>query len=293
MFCSTIIPTVGRPSLERAVDSVLSQDFPSAECEVIVVNDSGRPLPSQKWQLSNRVSLVTTQCRERSVARNTGAAVARGKYLHFLDDDDWLLPGALQAFWNLDQVSPAAVWLYGSYQTVDNVGCIVDIWEPGIRGNIFALQIAGESLPFQTSLLKTEVFHAVGGFDTDPAIIGVEDRELGRRMGLYGNVAYSPYRMAAIRIGEASSTTNWTTIGQSDRLGREKALRQNGVRARLQRSITDSRLAGRVSRGMFASALWNVEQHDFLTAGRRCGLSVLLGLPYVLSRRFWQGLLFQ
>ena len=148
-------------------------------------------------------------------------------------------------------------------------------------------------MPFQTSLLKTEVFHAVGGFDTDPAIIGVEDRELGRRMGLYGNVAYSPYRMAAIRIGEASSTTNWTTIGQSDRLGREKALRQNGVRARLQRSITDSRLAGRVSRGMFASALWNVEQHDFLTAGRRCGLSVLLGLPYVLSRRFWQGLLFQ
>ena len=39
MFCSTIIPTVNRPTLSRAVYSVLQQDFPEDQYEIIVVND--------------------------------------------------------------------------------------------------------------------------------------------------------------------------------------------------------------------------------------------------------------
>src|SRR5215467_1378107 len=103
MFCSTIIPTVGRRSLARAVSSVLSQTFDKDDFEVIVVNDSGSPLIKAEWQSSPRVSIVNTNRRERSVARNTGAALAKGKYLHFLDDDDWLFPEALTHFWQLSQ----------------------------------------------------------------------------------------------------------------------------------------------------------------------------------------------
>ena len=83
MICSTIIPTIGRGSLSRAVESVLQQDFDRDEFEVIVVNDSGKPLPHQAWMDSKHVSLLHTNRLNRSVARNTGAAVARGKYLHF------------------------------------------------------------------------------------------------------------------------------------------------------------------------------------------------------------------
>jgi glycosyltransferase involved in cell wall biosynthesis len=83
-FCSTIIPTINRSTLSRAVYSVLDQAFTGADFEVIVVNDSGQPLPDMDWQHSERVRVITTQRRERSVARNTGAAIARGKYLHFL-----------------------------------------------------------------------------------------------------------------------------------------------------------------------------------------------------------------
>ena len=100
LFCSTIIPTVGRGTLNRAVESILSQEF-GRSFEVIVVNDSGRPLPPAGWQQAERVMVIDTFRRERSVARNVGAAVARGRDLHFLDDDDWLLPGALDVFWAL------------------------------------------------------------------------------------------------------------------------------------------------------------------------------------------------
>ena len=50
MFCSTIIPTVNRPTLTRAVQSVLNQDYRQDDFEVIVVNDSGRPLSQAAWQ---------------------------------------------------------------------------------------------------------------------------------------------------------------------------------------------------------------------------------------------------
>ena len=82
IFISTIIPTIGRDTLSRAVESVLSQQFHAMTFEVIVVNDSGKALPEMVWQDAYNLQIINTNRRERSVARNVGAAVARGKYLH-------------------------------------------------------------------------------------------------------------------------------------------------------------------------------------------------------------------
>nr|HNB52938.1 glycosyltransferase family A protein [Anaerolineales bacterium] len=119
LFCSTIIPTIGRPTLTRAVESVLAQEVQGFSIEVIVVNDSGNPLPEMPWETDPRVRVLHTMRRERSVARNTGAACARGEYFHFLDDDDWLLPGAMIAFKRLTEHARQATWLYGATQLVD------------------------------------------------------------------------------------------------------------------------------------------------------------------------------
>lgn len=289
MFCSTIIPTIGRDTLSRAVCSVLQQTLPAGEFEVIVVNDSGRPLPAMEWQAAPQVQVLNTNRRERSVARNVGAAVARGKYLHFLDDDDWILPGAFNALRELDRVQDA-LWLYGSYRTVDNYGRLVHEWCPGIRGNIFATLVAGESIPFQTSLLRADAFHAAGGFDTDPAITGVEDRELGRRLALTGSVAYTPAMIATIRIGEETSTTNWQTLAASDRLGREKALRQPGVLGRLNAGIDSHYLGGRVGRAFLASVAWNLRRNHWLTAISRAMAGLTVASRHLFTVAFWRGL---
>ena len=65
MFCSTIIPTIGRPSLSRTVESVLNQAFSEDSFEVIVVNDSGEKLDSHDWEHSERVQIIQTSRRER------------------------------------------------------------------------------------------------------------------------------------------------------------------------------------------------------------------------------------
>lgn len=287
LFCSTIIPTIGRSTLSRAVYSVLNQAFSAADYEVIVVNDSGQPLPTMEWQQCERVRVIDTNRRERSVARNTGAAMSRGKYLHFLDDDDLLLPNALAAFWSLAQVNDTA-WLYGSYQTVDNQGNCVAEFQPGITGNIFALLVAGEAIPFQASLLETTCFYKAGAFD--PTITGVEDRDLGRRIALWGTVAYTPTVVARIRIGEQNSTTNWANLAEDDRWGREKVLRDQRAYARLQRSAASAYWRGRVSRAYLASTVWNLQHKQILVATSRALTSLAFTGRHALTSGFWHGL---
>jgi glycosyltransferase involved in cell wall biosynthesis len=286
-FCSTIIPTINRSSLSNAVCSVLDQAFSAADLEVIVVNDSGQPLPDMDWQHCERVRVIDTNRRERSVARNTGAAIARGKYLHFLDDDDLLLPGALNAFWKLHQENEAA-WLYGSYQTVDNDGILVEEFHPGITGNISALLVAGESIPLPASLLQTNAFFAAGGFD--PNLSYAEDRDLGRRISLSGDVAWISAVVAQLRVGEVSSTSDWSKKAVNDRWGREKALSTQKAFARVRASANSHYWHGRVSRAYFASAAWNLKRRNILTAMSRITAGLAFGGRHTFSAEFWGGL---
>lgn len=293
LFSSTIIPTINRSTLTRAVLSVLEQDFDAADFEVIVVNDSGRPLPEMAWQHSARVRVLNTNCRERCVARNAGAAIAKGKYLHFLDDDDVIVPGALAAFWTLDQaLAPTSdvVWLYGNYHSVDNDGHILEEICPGLNGNVFSCLVASEGIPFQTSLLNAQHFHRVGAFDPSPEILGVEDRDVGRRLALRGTVAYTPTLIAKIRIGELGSTTDWSRIAERDRWGREKALMAQGSFARLQASAQSGFWRGRISRAYLASMVWNLQRQNWLTAMSRASAAGAFALFQVASLDFWRGL---
>ena len=287
IFCSTIIPTINRSTLPKAVYSVLDQSFNSAGYEVIVVNDSGNPLSEAEWQFSDHVRIINTNHRERSTARNTGAAVAYGKYLHFLDDDDILLPGALNAFWALQQECEA-VWLIGGWRTVDNHGNLVEEFNPPLQGNIFALLVAGEGLPFQASLLRTEIFYKAGAFD--PTIIGVEDRDLGRRIALIGEVAYTSTVTSEIRIGLQGSTTNWEILAEDDRWGREKALNAPNAFHRLRMSACSNYWRGRVTRAYTASMVWNLSHKKWLIALSRILAGVSFSGLSFFNKDYWEGL---
>ncbi len=289
MFCSTIIPTVNRPSLSRTVGSVLRQDFDKAGFEVIVVNDSGERLAEAEWQDSPRVKVISTNHRERSVARNAGAAISCGKYLHFLDDDDILLPGALEAFWDVAQGTDA-IWLHGDWQTEDNGGRLVAEFRPPLSGNISALLVAGEGLPLQASLVRAESFFELGGYDASPSITGVEDRDLGRRLALMGEVAHVPAIVARVRIGESGSTTQWSAIAERDRLGRERALGIPGSRATLRASARSSYWRGRVCRAYCASGAWNLRRRNIATAVSRWLAAVGFAGASSVTPAFWAGL---
>jgi glycosyltransferase involved in cell wall biosynthesis len=287
MFCSTIIPTVGRDTLARAVNSVLHQTFDGDDFEVIVVNDSGKPLAVEGWQSSPRVQIVNTNRRERSVARNTGAAIARGKYLHFLDDDDWLLPNAFSHLWELSQNRQAA-WLYGSSQLVERDGSELIQLHHGIQGNCFLQAMAGEWIPLQSSLIEAILFHRLGGFSS--LITGPEDIDLFRRICLHGDIAETPNLIANIERGEAGSTTNYNQHPEMSRWARDRILDDAGVFLRMKEGAGSNYWLGRLLRIYFTSAIWNVRQKRISIAGSRLahGLFVILLCNFrILTKDFW------
>jgi glycosyltransferase involved in cell wall biosynthesis len=91
---SIIIPTFDRPQyLPRAVESALAHAT-SCDVEVIVVPNG----PSSSWRKAlNRfmdhpaLQIKPINTAHANVARNLGLELARGTYIRFLDDDDYLL----------------------------------------------------------------------------------------------------------------------------------------------------------------------------------------------------------
>lgn len=288
MIASAVVPTIGRPTLARAVASVLSQES-SGEFEVIVVNDSGEPLPPAEWHEDPRVSIIHTLRRERCVARNAGAAIARGRYLHFLDDDDWLLPGALAAMANLADGTGGA-WLYGNSQLVDRQGNALIELHHHISGNCAAQAMSGEWIPLQSSWIDASLFFAMGGFN--PAVPGAEDIDLIRRLSLRSDIAGTEALVACIVMGEQGSTTDYAGSRITLRQARERVLDTPGVRPRLLESAATPYLRGRIARVYATSALWNLGQgRVFDAAGRAfhgAGTSLARGSG-LFSAEFWRG----
>jgi glycosyltransferase involved in cell wall biosynthesis len=297
MLCSTIIPTIGRPSLSTAIQSVLDQGLDSDDFEIIVVNDSGKPLPAAAWQNLPQIKVIDTNRRNRSVARNVGAAASTGMYLHFLDDDDWMVPGAFDALLNVARSSTAA-WVYGAFRLVDNAGATVTEISPDDTGNCCIQMMAWEWLPLQASLIRSEAFFAVDGFASLPSLGGgFEDVHLSRQISLYYDMARTEKIVTAIRIGDVSSTTNYVTMFHQNRQSREKTIAMQGAFQRLISSAKSSPAQsdywfGKVLYYYMASMKWNLESKQFFSAASKA-TALLSGFALagarLFSREFWRG----
>lgn len=80
----------------EAVQSVLNQSYPNIE--IVVVNDGStdrRTIDALASLASDRVRVLNQENQGLSMARNNGAAAAKGEYLVFLDADDTLEPDAI------------------------------------------------------------------------------------------------------------------------------------------------------------------------------------------------------
>lgn len=299
MLCSTIIPSIGRASLSVAIDSVLDQKLGPGDLEIIVVNDSGEPLPKTAWQRLPNITIIQTNRRNRSVARNVGAAASRGKYLHFLDDDDWMLPGAYHSLLHVAETSKAA-WIYGAFRLVDNSGSTVIEIHPDETGNCLLQMMAWEWLPLQASFIKSTAFFAVDGFASLPSLLGgFEDIHISRRIALRYEMARTENIVASIRIGDVGSTTNYVTMFDQNRQSREKVLEIHGAFRRMIESakLNPSRPGywyGKVIYFYLASLKWNLQKKRFFTAASR-GAHMLAGFPlagkHLFSVDFWRAVL--
>lgn len=88
---SIILPTYNRPNLlTEAIESIISQSL--KDWEIIVIDDGSNPRTDQfdiQKKYGSQISVIHHKnSLGGAAAKNTGARIAKGKYLAFLDDDD-------------------------------------------------------------------------------------------------------------------------------------------------------------------------------------------------------------
>ncbi len=104
---SAVIPTFRRPALlERAIISAL-HSAPDDDVEVIVIPNG----PDVSWKLiaethkaNPRIHWHSLPNGNASAARNYGLAMAQGKYVRVLDDDDYLYPAAIEQLTQIENL---------------------------------------------------------------------------------------------------------------------------------------------------------------------------------------------
>jgi glycosyltransferase involved in cell wall biosynthesis len=113
VYFSIVIPTYNRCALLAAtLRSVLQQSF--TDYEIIVVDDGS--VDGTKEYLKGLVAPITTLYqanRGPGAARNHGAAVAKGRYLAFLDSDDMWFPWTLETYRKIIEEFEAPAFIAG------------------------------------------------------------------------------------------------------------------------------------------------------------------------------------
>ncbi|RIW13086.1 glycosyltransferase [Algoriphagus lacus] len=163
---SIIVPCYNQGHfLSKAVESVIAQGF--KDWELWIINDGSTDQTgqiAQKLSASDaRIEVITQSNLGLSAARNSGIKVANGNVLHFLDADDWLLPGCLEQVAEKFKDPEIDVCISGySYYLGDK---IIHTHRFQSEEIFLPRVVNGNLAPPVSFFVKKEVLESVGDFD--------------------------------------------------------------------------------------------------------------------------------
>jgi GT2 family glycosyltransferase len=198
-FISIIVPTYNRPAqLTACLESISCLDYPADRFELIVVDDGGHaPLEPVLSPFCGRIELTLLSQRNSGpgVARNNGAARAKGEFLAFTDDDcipdaSWLKALAARFAKTPDHAIGG--------RTINALrGNLYSTASQAIMEYVYAYYNADPSharfFASNNLAMPADLFNGIGGFDTGWPLAASEDRELCDRWLHYGHrMIYAP-----------------------------------------------------------------------------------------------------
>ncbi|RAG64905.1 glycosyltransferase family 2 protein, partial [Burkholderia multivorans] len=121
---SVVMPVFNvAPFLDTAIRSVLTQDF--QDFELIIVDDAstdgGRQVIEMHRSLDDRIKVIALDHNTlggAGVPSNLGIRAARGKYIGFVDSDDWVTKPAFAKMVELAETHDAEL-VVGDFRTFD------------------------------------------------------------------------------------------------------------------------------------------------------------------------------
>lgn len=121
---SVIVPIYNcEKYINKCIDSILNQTL--KDIEIILIDDgafdnSGK-IADEYAKLDKRISVIHQENSGPSVARNKGIELAKGKYIGFVDSDDYIEPTMYEELYNSANKNKAQVAMCSYYEKyIDN-----------------------------------------------------------------------------------------------------------------------------------------------------------------------------
>jgi glycosyltransferase involved in cell wall biosynthesis len=198
-ICVIIPVRNGENYIAEAVHSALLQG--AIVGEVIVIDDGSTDATAELVEAIDdpRVRLISGSAAGVGVSavRNQGLAAALSPWVMFLDADDRLQLGALQAL--LNEAKQTDVAVYGDYQRIDEQGAIIGQRKLLAKrqkpsGNILEALLGGNFIVNGgVMIIRRSVFSSLGGFDQRFAY--AEDWLAWCRLSAEGDIRFVPQQL--------------------------------------------------------------------------------------------------
>lgn len=198
---SIIIPVFNASALiNRSLDSIFNQSC-DKDIEVLIIDDGSTDnsieiIKNRKEQ--DRIRLFHQENAGPSKARNKGIAEARGKYIAFLDADDYWLPDFLKKTVSFlkSHEDAIAVTVAQRHLTTTGIHESPEGWfelaptEGSIIENFFEFWSLHNHICTGSILIRSDIAKATQGMREDLRIC--EDLEYWAFLSTYGNMGYIP-----------------------------------------------------------------------------------------------------
>jgi glycosyltransferase involved in cell wall biosynthesis len=190
---SVIIPTYNRAELIcQTIENVFQQTY--QDFEIIIVDDGSTDDTLQKLaKFGEKIRVVTQANAGAAAARNRGAKVASGEMIAFQDSDDVWMPTKLEKQLKVLQDARADVscclcnaemHFADKSTTSFELAWLQPAIESGLWTNVAEVLSTTSVLFNQCSLIRSETFKKIGGFDEQYRYM--EDYDLPMRLSLEG-----------------------------------------------------------------------------------------------------------
>lgn len=217
-FLSVVIPCYqNRSYVSEALSSVLRQ-VDLSDTEVFLVDDAspeGHPLENSSFV--GKVP-VFRQPKNLGHVGNLADCIrrARGRYVHLLHGDDYVLDGFYQNILDVIKKYPSAGAVFTQNVMVNGTGkwtSLTSLLQTEIGTITDLLQKLAIENVIQTPsiIVKREVYETIGAFDS--SFTWCEDWEMWSRIASNYDVVYVPQALAAYRQHGTSSTSKHLQLG--------------------------------------------------------------------------------